>query len=329
MKFFRKTRNGPHRTLTFFGLINIRYTKKGYPTHAKTSLGMRTIHDKQEGSDVILNLLRTGRPCLVSRFGTTEMELVDDYVRGRFATWRIFPKKLTQRMRNFSGFFPLRRDLLVRFAEESLAIFKEIDVLGMRIKPYDHGFWEKEDFFASRYCPDASLIHLHQIAPYDVRAPWMRYLHGKKVLVVHPFAETIRQQYAKRKLLFKDADNFLPEFDLKTLRAVQSLGAAGDVPFATWFEALDAMRRQIDAEDFDIALIGAGAYGMFLGAYVKRKGKQAIHVGGALQLFFGIRGRRWDSSDTISALYNEHWASPSDAERFPAQGNGDDGRQYW
>jgi len=329
MKIFAKTRNGPHRTISFLGLFHVRYTKKGCPMHAKTSLGTRPIQDGQDGSDVIFNLLRDGRPCLVSRFGTTEMELVDDYVRGHFSTWKAFPKKLTCRMQNFSGFFPLQRDLLARFSQESLAIFPNIDVLGLRIKPYDYGFWEKEDFFASRYCPNAALIHLHQIAPYDVRSPWMRYLEGKKVLVIHPFADTIRRQYAKRTLLFQDADAFLPEFELKIVKAVQSLGAASNVSFATWFDALAYMCRQIDKEDFDIALIGAGAYGMFLGDYVKRKGKQAIHVGGALQLFFGIRGQRWDSSDTISALYNEHWTSPSDAEKFPAQGNGDDGRQYW
>ena len=50
------------------------------------------------------------------------------------------------------------------------------------------------------------------------------FLRGKKVLVIHPFAETIQHQYEqKRTLLFKNPD-VLPEFQLETIKAVQSLG---------------------------------------------------------------------------------------------------------
>lgn len=51
----------------------------------------------------------------------------------------------------------------------------------------------------------------------------------EKVLVVHPFVDTIESQYARRELLFEDT-NILPSFELKTLRAVQS-NAGNDVIF--------------------------------------------------------------------------------------------------
>ena len=50
------------------------------------------------------------------------------------------------------------------------------------------------------------------------------------------------------------------------------------------------MKSQMDQTDYDIALIGCGAYGFPLAAHAKRMGKQAIHMGGSLQLLFGIRG---------------------------------------
>ena len=62
----------------------------------------------------------------------------------------------------------------------------------------------------------------------------------------------------------------------------------------------------------DVALISAGAYGLPLGDFLRRRETTAIYVGGALQLFFGLRGSRsnWrediarhDSPDTI-------WACP-------------------
>ena len=35
--------------------------------------------------------------------------------------------------------------------------------------------------------------------------------------------------------------------------------------------------------DFEVALIGCGAYGLPLAAHVKRLGKKAVHLGGATQ----------------------------------------------
>lgn len=47
----------------------------------------------------------------------------------------------------------------------------------------------------------------------------------------------------------------------------------------------------MDKIDYDICLIGCGAYGFPLAAHAKRKGKKAVHLGGALQLLFGIKGK--------------------------------------
>lgn len=53
----------------------------------------------------------------------------------------------------------------------------------------------------------------------------------------------------------------------------------------------------MDAVDYDIVLLGCGAYGFPLAAYAKRRGKQAIHMGGSLQLLFGIKGKRWEDQN--------------------------------
>jgi hypothetical protein len=67
--------------------------------------------------------------------------------------------------------------------------------------------------------------------------------------------------------------------------------------------------------EFDVALIGCGAYGLPLGAYVKNKGKVAVHMGGGLQLLFGIWGSRWDSDPIFREMRNQYWILPSDEER--------------
>ncbi len=80
------------------------------------------------------------------------------------------------------------------------------------------------------------------------------------------------------------------------------------LPFADWFEALEHTKHEICEIDFEIALIAAGAYGMFLTEYCKSIGKKAVYMGSFLQLLFGIYGKRWLDEDV--AFINKHWVRP-------------------
>lgn len=87
-----------------------------------------------------------------------------------------------------------------------------------------------------------------------------------------PIDTFVRQQYVHREKLFTNP-NILPKFILQTYRSVVSHG--GSVPsFPTWFDALDKMTSEIAALDFDIAIIGSGAYGMSLSAEIKQSGRK-------------------------------------------------------
>jgi hypothetical protein len=68
--------------------------------------------------------------------------------------------------------------------------------------------------------------------------------------------------------------------------------------------------------------------GFPLAAHVKRMGKKAIHMGGATQILFGIKGKRWDTHPVIGAMYNEHWVRPA-LEDVPQQANKVEGGCYW
>ena len=92
------------------------------------------------------------------------------------------------------------------------------------------------------------------------------------------------------------------------------MGGKGSPLYNNWFDALDDMIRKVDTVDFDVAIIGCGAYGMPLAAHIKQIGKQAIHLGGATQLMFGIMGKRWDHIPEIHSLVNENWVRPMENE---------------
>jgi hypothetical protein len=126
----------------------------------------------------------------------------------------------------------------------------------------------------------------------------------------------------------------LPEFaSLRVVKAVQSLGGESN-GFNDWFEALEWMKNEMDKEPYDIALIGCGAYGFPLAAHAKRTGHKAVHLGGALQLLFGIKGKRWDNINYNpeynykDGLFNDFWIYP-DSKTKPNNSQQVEGECYW
>ena len=67
--------------------------------------------------------------------------------------------------------------------------------------------------------------------------------------------------------------------------------------------------------DFDVALIGCGAYGFQLACRIKQMGKIAIHMGGSLQTLFGITGKRWENNKYMQSLLNDYWVYPKESDR--------------
>ena len=125
----------------------------------------------------------------------------------------------------------------------------------------------------------------------------------------------------------------LPEFgELTVIKAVQSLGG-GNTEFSNWFEALNSMKAQMDSIDYDVCLIGCGAYGFPLAAHAKRTGHQAIHLGGVLQLLFGIKGKRWEDPNynnryNYTTLFNDSWVKPGE-DLKPSNYRAVEGGCYW
>lgn len=264
-------------------------------------IGSRLIHKNDAGNKIISKHLLSDKPELICRFGTVELETVRQFIKNGY-----IDDKQKKWMCDTAGFFPSDDYSLVQFAYKQTLAAMSADVLACRIEKFEIEFIQKY------LHQPLDLMDMYAISyPIPFENPWTKLLKGKKVLVIHPFEDSIRTQYAKRKLLFSNPDT-LPEFELITFKPVQGIGDSKyALSYNNWFEALEDMKNQISDIDFDIAIIGAGAYGMFLGAHCKSLGKKAIHMGGATQLLFGIKGKRWDTLN----LYNEHWIRPSESEK--------------
>ncbi len=291
-------------------------------------------------SDIIYEELISPNPCMIARYGSTELNVIVNYlfvkenkrswiryIKGESFEWWWNEKGL-RFLRDNAGFFPLSEKYVCQFCELMITDTQQLDVLAS---------WQDKEILLIKDLPDLRRTSLVAMEPYWAERPWTRALKGKKVLVIHPFAKLIEKQYREhRTQLFKNPD-VLPEFELQTIKAVQSIGGVGG-QFSTWFDALRYMEDEIDKRDYDIALIGCGAYGFPLAAHVKRSGKKAVHIGGALQLLFGIKGNRWENPKYGSpslggkgkyiALFNEYWCRPGEDVK-PANAEKVEGACYW
>lgn len=266
-----------------------------------------------DGSELVKNYISRGKPFAVSRFGETEHRVVHYGLTTHFPILNPLKKRriLREDCANWcegAGFFPKKINYVPRFLDIYINAFQEIDLLGV---------WglEYEPFLIERFFADKDIIRAKSLYSQELENPWTELLEGKKILVISPFAKSIEKQYEKRRYIHENP-KMLPDFELKTLVAVQSpyiLG--GSNGYKNWFDALEKMFEQTTRIEYDIALLGCGAYALPLASMIKKSGHGAITTCGSTQLLFGIMGNRWDYAEYRKQIHvNEFWTRPSDEE---------------
>ena len=299
--------------------------RKYLDNHTNIKIGHKKYNGKriltvEECNDEIKKLIESGKPFAAARIGDSELRaVVSCQKENKSHDEKV---KYYELLSILAGFFGDINDFekFSRLMENSIGT---VDLMGV-------WFNKMEDYILKKYGKDDLKYGLLEgFEPwYTPEKPWTDALKGKKVLCIHPFASSIMSQYEKRQELFKGSD-ILPKFDLKCIKAVQTIANEKDDRFGTWFEALDYMYEEAMKTDFDIALIACGAYGLPLAAKIKEGGKQAVHMGGAMQLLFGIRGKRWDDFAPLKPFYNEYWKYPESFEKPKDIDNIVEGGCYW
>lgn len=279
----------------------------------------KTLGD-DEVNELIYNAITSQSPFFIGRLGSVELECLSHYlyfIERNKVKDKKYPNNVKMMMNINAGFFPPEDNLLDQFCELYLNGLENMDLVwSMWMSKY-------EDKLYSDFFPNKKVCNYdNTVFPIKNDIPWTYALKNMKVLVIHPFEDSIQNNYKIKQKLFNNG-LFLPDFKLLTYKPVQSI-AGNKTSYETWFEALETMQNDILKIDFDIALIGAGAYGLSLGSYIKGLGKRAVHIGGILQLFFGIRGKAWDKYN----YHNEFWSRPLDEEKPKGYGKVEAGR-YW
>lgn len=174
---------------------------------------------------------------------------------------------------------------------------------------------------------------------YNINHPqkgWFGALQGKKILIVHPFIDTMKLQYEKRHLFYPD----FPEFaSIHFLRAPMTNAMSQQELLnykSSWSQNLDNLVKEASKIDYDIALVGCGGYAMpFASRMFQEYKKSGITTCGATQLYFGIMGNRWlletNNYQHVKDLYEKNiqfWVRPKPSER-PAEWKSIEKGCYW
>ena len=281
------------------------------------------LQSQDEVNAFIHRRITAGTPSAFGKLGTLELELlVHDSKRTRSGQRLPTPPELRKQAFFNVGLFPPTDDVLWRAFDEIRRALRDMDVLAVLGGPGEQTLLAREGHNIEVLCQGGGLDS------WDAALSWSAALAGKRVLVIHPFVETVTSQYENHRAgLWPTQPTVLPEFELQTLRMPLS---AGLVPpeEADWHERLDRMRREMDARNFDVALIGAGGMSLPLAVHAKKLGATGFHMGGSTQLLFGILGRRWDAFPGYRRFFNDSWTRPSPAET-PAASVDIEGGCYW
>ncbi|MDD6058042.1 MAG: hypothetical protein PUB98_07275 [Clostridiales bacterium] len=283
----------------------------------------RNIEPMEQVQREIAEDIRLGRPFVAGRLGANEVANMRSF---EFDDKRVIDVN-RQLLCQGSGFFPDDQALMPRFYEEMIRACKNTDYLAGWFQPF-------EDYYLNTVFPkDMHLTYLHFIDPFHYpEHPWTEALEGKKVLVIHPQAEVILEQYEKKRERIFPGTNILPEFEIHVQKAVQvAFAGATDDRYQNWFEALEDMYQKAMQVDFDVAILGCGAYGLPLAAKIKDAGRQAVHMGGTTQILFGIRGKRWDEDKNhqfLNQYYSDAWVRPG-AKDKPKDADKVENGCYW
>lgn len=209
------------------------------------------------------------------------------------------------------GIFPTDKNFLLKFSMEFQKHIHQLDIIGLFGAPQERKLIEELNIHSKlinyRYTePDQSI-------PEDPTLCYLPLFKNKKILLVAPFAEFLKRRadaevfenvWSKiKKKWFLPAEVSAIEFPYSYITETHTHQL-----FENSIQLYNSICDKINEQDFDIALIAAGALGIPIAAHIKSMGRVAISLGGHLQVIFGVAGQRWKRDEYYQQNFiNDFW----------------------
>lgn len=270
--------------------------------------------------DQIRAQLLAATPAFVGRIAGIELQVAYHVHHGL-----PLPPGMLEELTNNAGIYAPTRESLEAYVQRLLMAYAHCTLIAEwdRNGPV-YQITGKGQELIQRMVPSHRVPRIDALAlePYyakQVEEGWMPALKGKRVLVVHPFVHTLRSQLERHAQPF--GPKWLEGCTCHVLAPPQTI--AGNHHGVDWQTHLADFLLRLDhsLETLprpEVAFVAAGGYGMLIADELHLRGISVLYIGGALQLFFGIIGRRWFTNPTILHAMDEFedgWTRPLAADQ--------------
>lgn len=176
----------------------------------------------QEGNDLIKKKISENVPFAVSRVGSVELYVVEEFLRGRIPT-----QEQVMALSKQAGYYG---NCLEEYSKEYLdgvscadvqIFWKGITTAHDKGKNFDT---LQEEIFEKHSRNSVKVGH-RAVEPYFFQNPWTHELAGKRILVISPLSQTIRYQWKKIDSVWGERQIF-PKIQLDVYQSVQSIGGS-------------------------------------------------------------------------------------------------------
>ena len=273
--------------------------------------------------DDLANALHEGKPLVAGKIGGAELmalEYGDHRIRPAWPpgwSWQ----RPARRLMNNAGFFPVEKGAFDRWQVTMRGAITAADFLCA---------WQTDPFlriYEERLIRELAPMSRNFLLE-SLGRPLVPALLPFRWLVVSPFAASIHRQLKNLRAIHDplrkvNGDWSGPAQSCELVRCPFQSHLEPS-PYRSWEEGLDRLSEEVSRKQFEVALIGAGAWSLPLAARIKQTGRSAIHFGGETQLLFGIKGKRWENY----GIYNDAWIS-ADPSEMPAHRDRVEQGCYW
>lgn len=265
----------------------------------------------------IIQAVNTATPLAVGRLGSVEASILM-WSEGVAPCWPMFNRfSDTSLGATNAGIRPRNKESYRMFAKLCREALDLLDLQGVWMTGYEaicHDIKAQRKFFNGELTgPDG-----------NNSASWLNSLTHKRVLVVSPFKDTIVTQVPR----LRDVWPGLTWMEGIEYTVVSFPYLIDDKCSEPWWKVYQSIGLMVSQGNYDIALFGCGGLGLPFTKLAKDAGKVGIHLGGHLQLLFGIYGKRHLSQHWHRQHINSAWLRPA-ASEVPLSADRVEGSCYW
>lgn len=292
--------------------------------------------------DSIKQSIENNKPIMIGKIGAIELQIIYQTILISKKILNDYNPNIRYEAVNTAGLHPSDNNTFNIFTNVYLEAIKEINVLASwndNLLQVEEMIWKQ--FIISNQNELKGIVDLTSLESfYTTPDNWWQTLYkNKTILIISPFTKSISKQleYPQRNKIWKGKwHNFWDQsINFKYIQfthpyALLSKEEQEKYP-ATFIDVIEKYKQEISQiGDFDIALVGAGCYSILLCSYIKiHKQRTSFHLGGGLQMMFGVYGNRWfqngNPNNFFKEYINKHWVRPSGDEipkGFKQQENG-------